>query len=38
MREAGRHFVEAVRNWKNSVANYIPVYSRLAGKGNVANA
>jgi len=27
-----------VRNWKNSVANYIPVYSRLAGKGNVANA
>ena len=29
MREAGRHFVEEVRNWKNSVANYIPVYGRL---------
>ncbi len=30
MREAGRHFVEEVRNWKNSVANYVPVYGRLA--------
>ena len=29
MRAAGRHFVEEVRNWKNSVANYIPVYGRL---------
>ena len=29
MRAAGRHFVEAVRNWKNSVANYAPVYRRL---------
>ncbi|ENO78172.1 TIGR04063 family PEP-CTERM/XrtA system glycosyltransferase [Thauera sp. 63] len=29
MRKAGRHFVEDVRNWKNSVANYIPVYGRL---------
>ena len=29
MREAGRHFVEDVRNWKNSVANYMPVYGRL---------
>ncbi|TMW77998.1 glycosyltransferase, exosortase A system-associated [Thauera sp. UPWRP] len=30
MRAAGRHFVEDVRNWKNSVANYAPVYRRLA--------
>lgn len=30
MSVAGRHFVEEVRNWKNSVANYVPVYSRLA--------
>ena len=30
MRAAGRHFVEQVRNWKNSVANYAPVYRRLA--------
>ena len=29
MREAGRHFVEAVRNWKNSVANYADVYRRI---------
>lgn len=29
MRKAGRRFVEDVRNWKNSVANYIPVYGRL---------
>lgn len=28
-RAAGRAFVETVRNWKNSVANYIPVYQRL---------
>ncbi|WP_323004494.1 TIGR04063 family PEP-CTERM/XrtA system glycosyltransferase [Denitromonas sp.] len=26
---AGRRFVEEVRNWKNSVANYVPAYSRL---------
>ena len=32
MRAAGRHFVEEVRNWKNSVANYAPVYRRLAVK------
>ncbi|WP_068808284.1 TIGR04063 family PEP-CTERM/XrtA system glycosyltransferase [Thauera phenolivorans] len=31
MRSAGRDFVERVRNWKNSVANYAPVYRRLAG-------
>ena len=29
MREAGRHFVEEVRNWKNSVANYVAVYEQL---------
>lgn len=29
MRQAGRHFVEEVRNWKNSVANYKRVYDRL---------
>ena len=29
MREAGRHFVEVVRNWQNSVANYTTVYDRL---------
>jgi PEP-CTERM/exosortase A-associated glycosyltransferase len=33
MREAGRHFVEEVRNWKNSVANYLPVYTALASRG-----
>jgi PEP-CTERM/exosortase A-associated glycosyltransferase len=32
MRAAGRQFVEQVRNWKNSVANYAPVYHRLALK------
>ncbi len=32
MRAAGRHFVEDVRNWKNSVANYAAVYRRLAKK------
>ncbi|MGL1832987.1 TIGR04063 family PEP-CTERM/XrtA system glycosyltransferase [Rhodocyclaceae bacterium SMB388] len=30
MRAAGRHFVEDVRNWKNSVANYAAVYQRLS--------
>lgn len=29
-RAAGRQFVEQVRNWRNSVANYTPVYERLA--------
>ena len=29
MSTAGRRFVEEVRNWKNSVANYVPVYERL---------
>ena len=29
MRAAGRRFVEQVRNWKNSVANYDSIYSRL---------
>ena len=27
----GRDFVERVRHWKNSVANYASVYRRLAG-------
>lgn len=31
MRTAGRRFVEEVRNWRNSVANYAPVYDRLTG-------
>lgn len=31
-RAAGRDFVEKVRNWRNSVANYRPVYGRLAGQ------
>ena len=30
MRAAGRHFVEDVRNWTNSVAKYRAVYERLA--------
>lgn len=29
MRAAGRRFVEQVRNWKNSVANYDSIYSHL---------
>lgn len=33
MRAAGRHFVEEVRNWKNSVANYVAVYERLEKRG-----
>lgn len=32
MRGAGRHFVEQIRNWTNSVANYKAVYGRLAPK------
>ncbi|MEW6990605.1 TIGR04063 family PEP-CTERM/XrtA system glycosyltransferase [Colwelliaceae bacterium 6441] len=28
----GRRFVEQVRNWRNSVENYIPVYESLTGK------
>ena len=31
-RAAGRNFVEQERNWRNSVANYKPVYGRLSGK------
>ena len=30
IRVAGRRFVEQHRNWKASVANYLPVYQRLA--------
>lgn len=29
MRSAGRHFVEQVRNWPNSVANYDAAYKRI---------
>lgn len=32
LRANGRHFVESVRNWRNSVANYQPVYESLARK------
>ncbi len=32
MRAAGRHFVEQVRNWKNSVAHYEPAYRTLLGR------
>ena len=28
----GRAFVESVRNWRNSVANYKPVYERITQK------
>lgn len=28
----GRHFVEVVRNWRNSVANYVAPYQRLIGQ------
>ncbi|MBL8434912.1 MAG: glycosyltransferase, exosortase A system-associated [Zoogloea sp.] len=35
MRQAGRRFVEDVRNWRNSVRNYVSVYAALtrAGRG-----
>lgn len=32
-RAAGRQFVEQVRNWRNSVANYKAVYALLTGQG-----
>lgn len=32
LKEAGRAYVEKVRNWNNSVAGYAPVYERLASK------
>lgn len=31
LRAQGRHFVESVRNWRNSVARYRPVYESLTG-------
>lgn len=31
LRAQGRHFVEEVRNWRNSVARYQPVYASLTG-------
>jgi hypothetical protein len=34
MRAAGRLFVEEVRNWRNSTANYVDVYKSLVpGRG-----
>lgn len=32
--DAGRDYVENVRNWRNSVANYVPLYERLVGGQN----
>ena len=32
LRAQGRHFVESVRNWRNSVARYQPVYESLVRK------
>ncbi|QDF98670.1 glycosyltransferase, exosortase A system-associated [Azoarcus sp. DD4] len=32
LRAAGREFVEDVRNWRNSVANYAQVYRSLTGR------
>ena len=34
MREAGRHFVEDLRNGNNRVANYVLVYGQLTGEEN----
>lgn len=34
LRAAGRAFVEDVRNWRNSVANYAQVYSSLTGRAS----
>ena len=36
LREAGRHYVECERNWANSIANYRPLYERLAGSRSKA--
>ena len=30
----GRAYVENVRNWKNSVSNYLPVYEKITKKAN----
>ena len=34
IRANGRAFVENVRNWRNSVANYVEPYRRLTGTGS----
>jgi len=34
IRANGRAFVENVRNWRNSVANYVEPYQRLTGTGS----
>ena len=33
LRDAGRHFVEQERTWRNSLTNLVPVYEQLAAKG-----
>ena len=38
LKKAGREFVENVRNWRNSVAAYAPVYERLAPAHGAAQA
>ena len=30
----GRDYVENVRNWKNSVSHYLPIYQKLIEKNN----
>jgi len=36
MKTNGRHFVEEIRNWRNSVANYVTPYSQLLGRKGFA--
>ncbi|WP_298601791.1 TIGR04063 family PEP-CTERM/XrtA system glycosyltransferase [Zoogloea sp.] len=36
MRQAGRRFVEDVRNWRNSVRNYVAVYGALTRAGSAS--
>ena len=31
LKAKGRHFVESIRNWRNSVANYLMPYKDLTG-------
>ena len=37
LKKAGREFVENVRNWRNSVAAYAPVYERLTPRQRAAD-
>lgn len=32
MRDNGRRFVEEVRNWPNSIANYKAIYGKALGR------